>query len=146
MLILKRYLREISWFCVFYLYSASLNWKSWVCLCFLMCCLFPEDHNISKEVLAGYGMGLHLFTMLTHWMKQDEMLIYLLQKSHWLGIVVKESWGWICKNEWCCMRYSHIDIIIRKWGAFYGTSWFCFRRVTTARHSQGTKSDLSQPI
>nr|POE60633.1 putative disease resistance protein [Quercus suber] len=29
--------------------------------CFLMCCLFPEDHNISKEVLARYGMGLRLF-------------------------------------------------------------------------------------
>jgi disease resistance protein RPS2 len=28
---------------------------------FLICCLFPEDHNISKEVLARYGMGLGLF-------------------------------------------------------------------------------------
>uniref|UniRef100_A0A2N9EA06 RRM domain-containing protein n=2 Tax=Fagus sylvatica TaxID=28930 RepID=A0A2N9EA06_FAGSY len=29
--------------------------------CFLICCLFPEDHNISKEVLARYAMGLRLF-------------------------------------------------------------------------------------
>ncbi|KAK7819439.1 disease resistance protein [Quercus suber] len=29
--------------------------------CFLMCCLFPEDHHISKEVLARDGMGLRLF-------------------------------------------------------------------------------------
>lgn len=100
----------------------------------------------ARKFWRGMGWGCTCFTMLTHWMKQDEMLIYLLQKSHWLGIVVKELWGWICKNAWCCMRYSHIDIIIRKWGAFYGTSRFCFRRVTTARHSQGTKSDLSQPI
>uniref|UniRef100_A0A2N9I462 NB-ARC domain-containing protein n=1 Tax=Fagus sylvatica TaxID=28930 RepID=A0A2N9I462_FAGSY len=28
---------------------------------FLICCLFPEDHNIRKEVLARYGMGLGLF-------------------------------------------------------------------------------------
>ncbi|GMN63991.1 hypothetical protein TIFTF001_033061 [Ficus carica] len=29
--------------------------------CFLLCCLFPEDHNIGKEELARYGMGLTLF-------------------------------------------------------------------------------------
>ncbi|KAM4087911.1 hypothetical protein ACB094_07G031600 [Castanea mollissima] len=29
--------------------------------CFLICCLFPEGHNISKEVLARYRMGLRLF-------------------------------------------------------------------------------------
>uniref|UniRef100_A0A2N9H826 AAA+ ATPase domain-containing protein n=1 Tax=Fagus sylvatica TaxID=28930 RepID=A0A2N9H826_FAGSY len=28
---------------------------------FLICCLFPEDHNISKIVLARYAMGLGLF-------------------------------------------------------------------------------------
>ncbi|XP_062087287.1 probable disease resistance protein At4g27220 [Humulus lupulus] len=29
--------------------------------CFLVCCLFPEDHNIAKEEIARYGMGIGLF-------------------------------------------------------------------------------------
>ncbi|PON69835.1 NB-ARC domain containing protein [Parasponia andersonii] len=29
--------------------------------CFLVCCLFPEDHNIDKEEIARYGMGMGLF-------------------------------------------------------------------------------------
>ncbi|PON98524.1 NB-ARC domain, LRR domain containing protein [Trema orientale] len=29
--------------------------------CFLVCCLFPEDHNIDKEEFARYGMGMGLF-------------------------------------------------------------------------------------
>ncbi|KAF8391545.1 hypothetical protein HHK36_023851 [Tetracentron sinense] len=29
--------------------------------CFLLCCLFPEDHDIDIEVMARYGMGQGLF-------------------------------------------------------------------------------------
>ncbi|XP_024030761.1 disease resistance protein At4g27190 [Morus notabilis] len=29
--------------------------------CFLICCLFPEDHNVGMEELARFGIGLDLF-------------------------------------------------------------------------------------
>ncbi|KAL5568113.1 hypothetical protein UlMin_024688 [Ulmus minor] len=35
--------------------------KEWQARYFLLCCLFPEDHNISKEEVARYGVGLNLF-------------------------------------------------------------------------------------
>ncbi|KAL5557486.1 hypothetical protein UlMin_039722 [Ulmus minor] len=37
---------------------------------FMLCCLFPEDHNISKKELASYGVGLNLFENKTITMEE----------------------------------------------------------------------------
>ncbi|KAL5573001.1 hypothetical protein UlMin_022598 [Ulmus minor] len=44
--------------------------KEWQARYFLLCCLFPEDRNISKEELARYGMGLNLFENKTRTMEE----------------------------------------------------------------------------
>ncbi|XP_065873908.1 disease resistance protein At4g27190-like [Euphorbia lathyris] len=52
--------------------------------CFLLCCLFPEDHNVAVENLVLYGKGLQLFgsvESLKETRDRVEMIIHKLKKS-----------------------------------------------------------------